>query len=225
MSNLTSRTGYIDYLLINGACVPIEHALEYAGIGQVLPDWERRRRRNALLKDLEALGVAPPSYATLAIDSDVGSLLGWSYVLEGSRLGASVVLQTVMGSSELDIARTTGFLRHGEGERLWESFKVELEKINLHPLAITMTCIGATAAFTLCATQITLALAAEQDLEGGVTADMVRQSFSVHVGIRRGREELFRLKPENKMLRWERDRLAAKTGEGPRNARVASREP
>ena len=147
LSNLTSRTGYIDYLLINWACVPIEHALERAGIDQVLPDWERRRRRNALLTDLEALGVAPPSYAALAIDSDVGSLLGWSYVLEGSRLGASVVLQTVMASSELEIASTTGFLRHGDGERLWESFKVELEKINLHPLTITMACIGATAAF------------------------------------------------------------------------------
>jgi heme oxygenase len=147
LSNLASRTGYIDYLLINRACVPIEHALERAGIEQVLPDWERRRRRNALLTDLDALGVPPPSDAALAIDSDVGSLLGWSYVLEGSRLGAGVILQTVMASSERDIARATGFLRHGVGERLWESFKVELQKINLQPLAIAMACTGAAAAF------------------------------------------------------------------------------
>jgi heme oxygenase (biliverdin-IX-beta and delta-forming) len=147
LSNLASRTGYIDYLLINWACVPIEHALERAGIDQVLPDWERRRRRNALLTDLEALGVPLPSCAALAIDSDVGSLLGWSYVLEGSRLGASVILQTVKRSSGPEIARATGFLRHGDGERLWESFKIELNKINLHPLAITMACTGATEAF------------------------------------------------------------------------------
>jgi heme oxygenase len=147
LSNLASRAGYVDYLLMNWACVPIEHALERAGIDQVLPDWAQRRRRDVLLADLEALGVPPPTYAALSIDSDLGSLLGWSYVLEGSRLGANVILQTVLGSPEPEMARTTGFLRHGSGERLWESFKVELEKINLHPLAITMACTGATAAF------------------------------------------------------------------------------
>jgi heme oxygenase len=147
LSNLTSRTGYIDYLLINAACVPIEEALARAGIGQVLPDWERRRRRIALVTDLEALGAQLPSYAALMIDSDIGSLLGWSYVLEGSRLGARVILQAVMKSAEADVRRAVTFLRHGDGEPLWETFKAALGTINRDPAAIAEACIGASAAF------------------------------------------------------------------------------
>jgi heme oxygenase len=153
LSNLTNRMGYVDYLLINWPCVSIEEALERAGIDQVLLDWERRRRRAALVKDLEGLGVRPPSYAALTIDSDIGSLLGWSYVLEGSRLGARVILQTLMTSAEPDITRVTAFLRHGGGERLWESFKVEMAKINDDPAAIAKACTGATAAFKCFAPQ------------------------------------------------------------------------
>jgi heme oxygenase len=147
LSNLAGRAAYIDYLLINWAVVPIEQALERAGIGDVLPDWERRRRSSALVTDLEAFGVPLPSYRALTIGPDVGSMLGWSYVLEGSRLGARVILQIVMTSPEPGITRTTGFLRHGGGERFWESFKVELGKIDGDPTAIVKACNGATTAF------------------------------------------------------------------------------
>jgi heme oxygenase len=147
LSNLASRTGYIDYLLINWACIPIEDALARAGIGQVLPDWERRRRRIALVSDLEALDVPLPSYVAMAIASDIGSLLGWSYVLEGSRLGARVILPTVMTNAEADVRRAVAFLRHGDGEQFWETFKAELGTINDDPAAIARACIGANAAF------------------------------------------------------------------------------
>jgi heme oxygenase (biliverdin-IX-beta and delta-forming) len=152
LSNLASRAGYIDYLRINWACVPIEQALERAGISQVLLDWEGRRRRSALVADLDALGVQPPSYIALTIDSDIGSLLGWSYVLEGSRLGARIILQTVMRSAEPELRDAIAFLRHGDGEQLWKSFKVELGKINSEPAAIAKACTGAKAAFHCFAT-------------------------------------------------------------------------
>jgi heme oxygenase len=147
LSKLTSRTGYVDYLLMNWACVPIEQALERAGIGQVLLDWEVRRRRIALAADLDALGLPPPSYVALTIDADIGSLLGWSYVLEGSRLGARLILQTVMRSSEAEVRRAMAFLRHGDGEQLWTTFKVELGKIDREPAAIAKACTCANAAF------------------------------------------------------------------------------
>jgi heme oxygenase len=147
LSNLASRKGYVDYLLLNWACVSIEEALERAGIDQVLLDWKRRRRRIALVGDLDTLGVRPPAYAALTIDSDIGSLLGWSYVLEGSRLGARLILRAVMISPKSDVTRSTAFLRHGAGERLWESFKVEMAKINNDPVAIVKACAGATTAF------------------------------------------------------------------------------
>jgi heme oxygenase len=147
LSKLVSRMGYIDFLLFSWACAPIEQALEDAGIGKVFLDWDQRRRRISLATDLEALGVRLPFYGALTIDSDVGSMLGWSYVLEGSRLGARVILETVMTSPEATIRRTTSFLRHGEGKQLWESFKVELGKMDRDPPAIARACTSANAAF------------------------------------------------------------------------------
>jgi heme oxygenase len=147
LSNLACRGGYIDYLVLNWACVPIEEALERAGIGQVLPDWLRRRRFASLVADLKELGVAAPTHTDLTIDSDIGSLLGWSYVLEGSRLGARVILQAVMSNQDAGIRSATEFLRHGEGEPFWQTFKVTLGKIDSDPAAVTRACTGANAAF------------------------------------------------------------------------------
>jgi heme oxygenase len=79
-------------------------------------------------------------------------LLGWNYVLEGSRLGAKVILRTVMSSAEREVREAIAFLRHGDGEQLWKSFKVELGKINSEPAAIAKACTGAKAAFHCFAT-------------------------------------------------------------------------
>jgi heme oxygenase len=147
LSNLATRAGYVDYLLFNWACAPIELALEHAGISNVLLDWDRRRRRIALVTDLDALGVPTPSCCALTIDSDIGSLLGWSYVLEGSRLGARVILQTVIRSPEPEVRCALAFLRHGDGEHLWGTFKDELRKIDRDPAAIAKACACANAAF------------------------------------------------------------------------------
>jgi heme oxygenase len=146
LSKLATRTGYIDCLLINWACVPIELALECAGIYEVLRDWGRRRRRGVLAADLKALDAQSPSYPALTIDSDIGSLLGWSYVLEGSRLGARVILQAVLSSPATEVRDAIAFLQHGEGEPLWQTFKAELEKINGDPEAVAKACAGAKAA-------------------------------------------------------------------------------
>jgi hypothetical protein len=44
------------------------------------------------------------------------------YVLEGSRLGAQVLLQAVAGSSDAAVTAATAYLRHGAGRHLWQSF-------------------------------------------------------------------------------------------------------
>lgn len=147
LSNLATRAGYIDFLLFNWTSASIEQALEQAGIGRVLPDWARRSRRAALVTDLQALGVTPPRAAALAIAPDIGSLLGWSYVLEGSRLGAKIVLRSVLDSPEVAVLGATAFLRHGEGKRLWQTYRVALGKIDNNPAAIAKACTGGNAAF------------------------------------------------------------------------------
>jgi heme oxygenase len=147
LSMLANPVGYVDYLRVNWACVGIEKALERAGINRVLLDWNERRRRESLAADLKVLGVNPPLSIDLAIDSDIGSLLGWSYVLEGSRLGAKVILQTIMTGSDPVCRGATAFLRHGAGERLWATYKAELAQIDGQPAAIVRACDGANAAF------------------------------------------------------------------------------
>ena len=101
----------------------------------------------ALAADLAMLGARPPSYIALTIGSDIGTLLGWSYVLEGSRLGARVILQTVINSAEPEVRKAIAFLQHGDGEQFWKSFKVELGKINNEPAAIAKACLGAAAGY------------------------------------------------------------------------------
>lgn len=53
-------------------------------------------------------------------------VLGTMYVLEGSRLGAKFLLKTVADSADPRIGEATAYLRHGTGQRLWQSFLSKL---------------------------------------------------------------------------------------------------
>ena len=50
------------------------------------------------------------------------------YVLEGSRLGAQVLLKSVARSSDAAVAQATAYLSHGAGRHLWQSFLALLER-------------------------------------------------------------------------------------------------
>ena len=77
------------------AFLPIEQALTNAGAERLIVGWTDNRRSAALLADLADLGMdvpeplSPPSY-----DSDA-AIFGGAYVLEGSRLGGSVLRRSV----------------------------------------------------------------------------------------------------------------------------------
>jgi len=144
---LGTRDGYIAFLEMNWACACIEMALEEARIHRILPDWDRRRRRFALEADFKVLGRIRPSVQVPQVADDAGTLLGWSYVLEGSRIGARVVLRSILTSADLQLADATQFLRHGVGSVFWESFKSVLATIDDQPQAIQNACVGARSAF------------------------------------------------------------------------------
>jgi heme oxygenase len=146
LASISSAAAYSTFLLANWPLATVEVALEGAGIHHVLPDWDKRRRREALAKDLGQLGISPPGIDRLEIDSDQGTLLGWSYVLEGSRLGAGMILQAIGRPGE-QVAQGTQFLRHGHGEHFWQSFKATLSEIDADPSAILKACEGAKLAF------------------------------------------------------------------------------
>lgn len=144
ITSISSPAAYAAFLLANWPLASIEAALESAGIHRILRDWDQRRRRNALADDLGQYGILAPAIGPLSIDSDDGALLGWSYVLEGSRLGAAMILRTMPGG---EIVTGTQFLRHGAGQHLWQSYKATLSGIDRDPSGILKACSAAKLAF------------------------------------------------------------------------------
>lgn len=109
------------------ALVPLELALEDAGVAGWLPDWDRRVRRTALARDLAALGLEVPSFTNAAVATpDFGA--GLLYVLEGSRLGARFLARQVRAGGH---GLPLNYLTQGEEQDLWRSFLAWLEKPNV----------------------------------------------------------------------------------------------
>jgi heme oxygenase len=126
-SDLQTLAGYRRFLEINAAAlIPLESALVAGGVDELLPDWERRTRSEAMRADLAAIsGVARP----LALPRFDGTfdLLGTLYVLEGSRLGAAYLIKHVKRSPDPHVRCATAYLGHGAGLKLWPSFVALLE--------------------------------------------------------------------------------------------------
>jgi heme oxygenase (biliverdin-IX-beta and delta-forming) len=136
-STLGEQPEYARYLLMNWPIAWIEPALTNAGIQRLLPDWQQRRRQSALVADLEELGVRERPSGNCVIDADDGTLLGWAYVLEGSRLGARLIHKIVTASG----------IRHGEDDNYWKTFAAVLSQIDRDDDAIASAGIAAQTAF------------------------------------------------------------------------------
>ena len=116
--------GYAGFLWASAAAlIPLELALERAGVGGWLEDWPLRSRRAALALDLADLGVPVP-VSNLQPTPTRAFGVGLLYVLEGSRLGARVLAKRVRGAgADSPIA----YLTHGDDARPWRSFLTWLE--------------------------------------------------------------------------------------------------
>lgn len=124
--DLARRDDYARFLAAQAAAIlPLEAALEQAGIDRLLPDWPARARAAALRADLRALDAAVPAMPTL-VPAPGAQVLGAAYVLEGSRLGGAVILR------RLGTGLPDAFLRHGQGQALWRSFLGRLEALPAH---------------------------------------------------------------------------------------------
>jgi heme oxygenase len=143
-----TRDAYIQYLMMNRPLASIEPALEAGRVHRVLPDWDMRHRRFFLASDMDAMGIPAGETRVIAISDDIGTLLGWSYVLEGSRLGARFILKGLESTRDQELIGATRFLRHGAGMNLWTTFTVALSRIDNDPLAIESACEAARAAFS-----------------------------------------------------------------------------
>jgi heme oxygenase len=89
---LDDAEGYRRFLRAQAAAfLPVESALEGAGIARLVPDWPERRRAALLHADLEELGENPPDAIAAPPIDDAASALGAAYVLEGSRMGGQLL--------------------------------------------------------------------------------------------------------------------------------------
>ncbi|HEY8947417.1 MAG TPA: biliverdin-producing heme oxygenase [Rhizomicrobium sp.] len=121
--DLSTRTAYAEFLSAHAAVlIPLEQMLAENGVVDLLADWPERSRSSALMRDLDILradlrAALVPSFATEA------EMFGVLYVLEGSRLGARVILRAI---DENTMNGATHYLRHG-GVKLWPSFLDAME--------------------------------------------------------------------------------------------------
>ena len=122
------EAGYRSFLLATAAAVfPLEQALLAAGVESLLPDWTRRTRAAALRADLTDLGITDVVLATAPPLAEAARMFGALYVLEGSRLGARLLVPDLLAGGSARIRVATRYLGHGEGHRLWQSFLAHLE--------------------------------------------------------------------------------------------------
>lgn len=113
------------------ALFPLENALEAGGIADILPDWPQRARSAALEQDLLAMKVSAAPLSAPCFDGPA-QMLGATYVLEASRMGARVMLARLAQQPQSGSIETTTYLRHGFGKRFWPTFLSVLES---HPAA------------------------------------------------------------------------------------------
>ena len=109
------------------ALLPLETALDVAGVERFLPDWDDRRRSAALLADLRALNAAPPRTETAPVFDGEAAVLGAAYVLEGSRLGGRLLSRAVASSADPEVRAADRYLTHGQGGALWPAFLAKLD--------------------------------------------------------------------------------------------------
>jgi len=127
--------------------IAIEQLLETAGVSQLLPDWAERRRRETIVADLHSLDSQAQPLALRRTSPTPAEVFGILYVLEGSRMGARVLLEQVLASADERVRNATTYLGHGQSN-LWRTF---LEQLETHQAADdqTQTVSGAVYAFTM----------------------------------------------------------------------------
>ncbi|PDS75473.1 biliverdin-producing heme oxygenase [Rhizobium sp. L43] len=113
--NLSRREDYKAFLRAHARVVPsVEHALEQAGIAQLLPDWPERRRAHLLAADIRALDDRLPALLPQPALRCKAAIWGAAYVLEGSKLGGALLNKAVadhLPSSYLSLQGPRGAMR------------------------------------------------------------------------------------------------------------------
>lgn len=146
LENMTTVDDYRRHLRCHAQVVlPLEKVLETHQHASAIPDVARRWRSTALADDLRALGEPHSKHLDTPIGGSLAAIAGAMYVLEGSRLGAKVLLRQLgaQGGQDLPVE----FFSHGASDRLWSSFVNWLNSVEWSPLEISEMCETARSVF------------------------------------------------------------------------------
>lgn len=138
--DLSDRGGYREFLTAQaGAFLVVEAALDRAGAGEILPDWDDRKRSHALTEDVRALSIAANEVVAPTFKTEA-EILGGVYVLEGSRLGGAMLLRRVPAGMP------TAFLSPG-APSAWRALVSVLDERLNSPTALNEAVGAATSVF------------------------------------------------------------------------------
>lgn len=134
---IDTRAGYARFLQAHAAILPAAERL--LAPGARVGGWQGRSP--ALAGDLAALGLHPPAEVGLALPPGEAPRWGATYVLEGSRLGGTVLRRMI--PAELPSA----FLEAGHGQGAWRAFLGALDAAEAGPDWRQQALLGAKALF------------------------------------------------------------------------------
>lgn len=138
---LDERESYGRFLAAHAAAfLPVEAALDEAGVHAEVADWPERRRAALILADLETLGIALPAPIAPPPLPDPAARLGAVYVLEGSRLGGTMLARDVPD------ALPKRYLS-GERQASWPVLTALLDRELAEPAALAAATEAALATF------------------------------------------------------------------------------
>lgn len=117
---------------------PIEDRLSSVAWPEVLLDWRPARVGEAIAADLADLGITPDVSRLQPVRLDGDSLFGALYVLEGSALGARLLLKRAesIGLTEAFGARHLALL--GSNIDGWRGFLTRLEQVEPFDLEVAL---------------------------------------------------------------------------------------
>lgn len=119
----SSRESYRRYLEATFAMrARFERALDDSGAALIWPEWPSRKIADLVAQDIADLGGVAPAAAVLQRRLSTAELLGVLYVLEGSSLGARVLVKAV---AELGLTASSGarhMFRQAGDRDAWRSF-------------------------------------------------------------------------------------------------------
>lgn len=139
---LANPITYVAFLTAQAsAYLPVEQALSDGGAARLIEDWDEHRRAPLLAADLATLDCAPADLIAPPEYRGEAAVVGGLYVLEGSRMGAAVLLRRVLPGLPTTFLAARAVTGH------WTRFIASLDQLLYSPQRVDAAIQSASATF------------------------------------------------------------------------------